>query len=84
LESNLGGAVNPYLQVALTVGGAALVQWTIVAFAAGKLNQQVKDLVGWNKRQDDRLDRHEDRLTQHASDIAYIKGKKGLSHGDQA
>ena len=70
--------MNPYLQVALTVGGAALVQWTIVAFAAGRLNQRVDDQGREIKELRGVQGQHSGQLTNHERRISHIEGSKGI------
>lgn len=70
--------MDSYGQVLINGAITVLSSAVVVIFLQGKLTQQVKDLIGWNKQQDERLDRHDDKIATHAADIAYFKGQKGM------
>ena len=73
--------MSAWLQVVVTLGGTAAFNAMLVAFLYGKLTQRVTDLVGWNKKQDDRLESHDGTLMRFQGEIAAIKAQAGMRHG---
>lgn len=75
--------MSAWLQVLVTVAGTAAFNALFGAYLYGTLTQKVKDLVGWNKQQDQRLDGHDESLSRNQRGISYIKGQLGIQHGGE-
>lgn len=74
--------MNAALQLAITIGSAAMVQLSIAAFFYGRTTERVNGLVDRANRTDSTQGEHGQVLTNHERRISHLEGSKGIPLSD--
>lgn len=75
--------MNPYLQMALTVGCSALVQLGIGIAIVAAMKQQLTDLVGWVKSLTLDVKELSKGQKEHEGRLSHVEGRLGIPREQQ-